>query len=269
MHAIDAFLGIFTCKLPASGMSIVYLAIKTIRETDRYFTQTLSPTILLLLSIYYLPLVARKFLLTACRLQVSYLRNRFLQEEYNKLVLISPFIHLPDHIRNIYLENGIIRSHNHVNGQVDRSQDVPIEIIMSLYLQLYDSPACCGIISYFTRGESTRFPEEFSLAGLEGIIKEINASQHINVDQRVDYGVLFTPEIRTMHTEVDKPPYATKRLFRRHLKQVIEDMQKETHIILGKCMILLLYLYRTITMTTCLPSKTRIMSLNTQKKELS
>jgi len=172
----------------------------------------LTPLILLLLTLPYLPFVQRKHLLTSCRIQQSHRINKYLQASFQECVSQHPYILLPLDLVILLHTNGIVVSSTNL--------EVAAELILNLFSSLYHSPALCGVLSYFTRASETVFPDQFLHAGLEGISKEMLASQVSNVVQQLDYAALFSDSIRPVHRELVMLPYKTHGLWVKHIERI-------------------------------------------------
>jgi len=181
-----------------------------------------TPLILLLSSIYYLPYLARKHLLDGCRIQRSQFTNHTLLTSYDKVVEKFTTIFLPGHLIQKIFDSSRGTGHPYTGlTQKERSlRYIPISYILDLFEHLYDSPLQCSVLSYFVRGEITKYPEQFSSIGTEQIWKEIQASQQLDKDQELQYIGLFTDEPLSIHKEVAYLPRLTQFMFTKHMKHL-------------------------------------------------
>jgi len=203
-------------------IGLAFEIVQDIRSSDTTFGSRLSPLILLLLLIPYLPISYRKFLLNSCRIQSVQSRNIALSAEYSLLPGVdSNILNIPTYIINILRLNGAIVSHSSANAGVElRFTTISSSTLVDLFTQIYHSPALCTILSYFVRAEVSVFPEEYMTAKNDGILKELLASQALGRSQQLDYRAYFTDIMHKVHTESDLAPYRTARLWRQHLNRM-------------------------------------------------
>lgn len=192
-----------------------------------------TPLILLLSTIYYLPYLARKHLLDGCRIQRSQFTNSTLLTGYNLVVEKFTIIYLPGHLIQRIFDSSRGTGHPYTGlTQKERSlRYIPISYILDLFEHLYDSPLQCSVLSYFVRGEVTKYPEQFNSVGNEQIWKEMKASQQLNLDQELQYRGLFTDELLPIHKEVAYLPRLTQYMFTKHMKHFVETYTDESKII--------------------------------------
>jgi hypothetical protein len=140
----------------------------------------LSPIMTLISWIYYLPIVHRKALLDACRIQAPIWVNKTLSSTFGALPNVT--IHSTDGIESFYITSG----------------DLAIQ-----FDQIVHFPILCSLLSYFVRAEGTILRAEFLLEKEKGLDKELGAALYYETNEQVlDYTGLLGVTSRHLHPQL-------------------------------------------------------------------
>jgi len=218
-------------------MAVVSITSSVLKNTESIFSSNLQnsslpPLILILLIIPYLHINQRKFLLNCTRVQSSPYRNKYLGSELEALVPDQYNIHLPRRIIHRLRSSGVMITQDSQSGLPINHTSISMRAVTDLYMSIYYHPGLCTILSYFVRAESSMYTSEYEVVKMEGILKEIRASQHPSVPQALNYQPYFTDLNTRVHLEAVITPSRTAFRWKSHLNNVIAYLQKPSTVIL-------------------------------------
>lgn len=174
------------------------------------YTTTLSPIMVILSWIPSFPILVRKAILDACRIQAPVLNNQSLQHTFASLP--QQFV-------------------GYVAGQL---ATLTLSAVISLLDQITPFPLLCCLLSYFVRAESTFHIEEFLLERQKGLDKELRAALfNESTDQVLDYRFsLFGIGSNNLHPQMNEQfrdgSHRLRALYEKGIRQIAQHFSRHT-----------------------------------------
>jgi len=174
------------------------------------FTTVLSPIMVLVSWIYHLPILHRKALLDACRIQAPIYTNKTLAATFSSL---APVHVIPEDNSDL----GIIILYP--------------QTIASLFENIYPFPSLCSLVSYFVRAENTIHKTEFLAEKDVALDKELSAALFYNSDSQVlDYTGLLGTSSNHLHGQLPgNINWRLSSLFSRGISQISQQLSRATY----------------------------------------
>lgn len=166
-------------------------------------TSNLTPVLILVSWIFYLPIAHRKALLDACRIQASIRLNTHLATIFTALTPVN--VTFPT---SMGFQSCVIFPDN----------------LSQLFENIHPFPALCSFLSYFVRAEGTVHVQEFLEQKQIGIDKELQAALFYQTNEQIlDYRAsLFGMGNLNLHPQLDTMKYRTRSLIEKGLRQIAQ-----------------------------------------------
>jgi len=173
------------------------------------FTTVLSPIMVLVSWIYHLPILHRKAILDACRIQAPIFQNKTLSATFSSL---TPVHVIPEDNTDL----GIVIIYP--------------QTIASFFENIYPFPTLCSLLSYFVRAESTIHKTEFLREKDIALDKELSAALYYDsTGQVLDYTGLLGVTSNHLHGALPGTiSWRLQSLFTRGISQIAQSFSRAT-----------------------------------------